>query len=338
MVSAVTAYVTFTVFSQMSVGALIAMVIADFLAKSKEDAKFFETGAWVCVPVAVIGLIGILSHEARPIQAMFTMINNVGSSLLSQEVLALTVFVILAVIYTAMWLLDPEYGSLKWFPVIPSIVGKLTVLRKPVGVLAALVGLAFPYVSAAAYLLPTLPSLNHPTTILFFYVTALLGGVTAVAAVLSLKYTMKKEGDEPLARMLWITMGLSLVMVIVLAVGLFANTGMLEAAAETEVAQVAQEETLRGMLSGEYATLYMARWVVGVGLALICAIALALPLTKKNMAMASMIVIVLFVFVLIGEIMGRAVFFGTNVPVGELLRDQLASMSALQTFYTGVGL
>ena len=328
--SAVTAYVIFTVFSQMSVGALIAMVIADFLAKGKDDFKFFETGAWVCVPVAVISLIGILSHEARPIQAMMTMTKNVSSSLLSQEVLVLTVFVILAVVYTAMWLLEPEYGSLKAFPVIPSLVGKLIVLRKPVGILAALVGLAFPFVSAAAYMMYTLPSLNHPTTVLFFYVTALLGGVTAVAAVLSLKYTMKKEGDEPLARMLWITMGLALVMVIVLAVGLFAHTGMLEVA-ETEYAQVAQHETLTSMLSGEYSTLYMARWVVGVGLALICAIALALPLTKKNMAMASMIAIVLFVFVLIGELMGRAVMFGTNVPMGEILPN-------IGAFYTGTGL
>jgi DMSO reductase anchor subunit len=328
--SAVTSYVIFTVFSQMSVGALIAMVIADFLAKSKEDAKFFETGAWVSVPVAVIGLIGILSHEARPIQAMFTMTRNVSSSLLSQEVLVLTIFVILAVIYTAMWLLEPEYGSLKWLPVIPSIVEKLMPLRKPVGILAALVGLAFPYISAAAYMVYTLPSLNHPTTILFFYVTALLGGVMAVAAILSLKYLMKKEGDEPLARMLWISMGIALVMVIVLAVGLWANTGMLETAA-TRYAEVAQIETLDSMLEGDYATLYMARWVIGVGLALICAIALALPLTKKNMAMASMIAIVLFIVVLIGEIMGRAVLFGTNVPLGTVLPN-------IEAFYSTIGL
>ncbi|MBN1761610.1 MAG: dimethyl sulfoxide reductase anchor subunit [Methanomicrobia archaeon] len=330
MSSAVTSYVIFTVFSQMSVGALIAMVIADFLAKGKDEAKFFETGAWVCVPVAVIGLIGILSHEARPIQAMMTMTKNVSSSLLSQEVLVLTVFVILAVIYTVMWLFEPEYGSLKWFPVIPSIVGKLMVLRKPVGVLAAIVGLVFPYISAAAYMVYTLPSLNHPTTILFFYVTALLGGVTAVAAVLSVKYAIKKEGDEPLARMLWITMGLSLVMIIVLAVGLFVHTGMLETA-ETEYALVAQEETLTSMLSGEYSSLYMARWIIGVGLAFICAIVLALPLTKKNMAMASMITIALFVVVLIGELMGRAVMFGTNVPMGHILPN-------IGTFYTGLGL
>ena len=328
--SAVTSYVIFTVFSQMSVGALIAMVIADFLAKGKEDAKFFETGAWVSVPVAVIGLIGILSHEARPMQAMFTMTRNVSSSLLSQEVLVLTIFVILAVIYTAMWLLAPEYGSLKWFPVIPSIVEKLMPLRKPVGILAALVGLVFPYISAAAYMIYTLPSLNHPTTILFFYVTALLGGILAVAAILSLKYLMKKEGDEPLARMLWIAMGLTLVMVIVLAVGLWANTGMLETAA-TRYAEAAQMKTLESMLEGDYATLYMARWVIGVGLALICTIALALPLTKKNMAMASMLVIVLFIVVLIGELMGRAVFFGTNVPLGTVLPN-------IEAFYSTIGL
>ncbi|RZN40154.1 MAG: hypothetical protein EFT35_03210, partial [Methanophagales archaeon ANME-1-THS] len=143
MSSAVTSYTIFTVFSQMSVGALIAMVIADFLAKGKEDATFFETGAWVSVPVAVIALIGILSHEARPMQAMMTMSTNLATSWLSREVLALTIFVILAVIYTIMWLLHPEYGSLKWFPIFPAIVAKFMPLRKPVGVLAAVIGLVF---------------------------------------------------------------------------------------------------------------------------------------------------------------------------------------------------
>jgi DMSO reductase anchor subunit len=330
MSSAVTSYVIFTVFSQMSVGALIAMMIADFLAKSKEDAKFFETGAWVSVPVAVIGLIGILSHEARPVQAMMTMTKHVGTSMLSNEVLALTVFVILAVIYTIMWVLEPEYGSLKWFPLFPAIVGKFEALRKPLGVLSTIVGLGFLYVSAKAYMMYTLPSFNNPTTIFFFYVTALLGGVTAVAAVLSLKYVVKKQGDEPLARMLWVAMGVAVVMVIVLIIALMAQTSMLKAA-ETEYALAAQHETLKGMLEGEYATFYMVRWVVGVGLALVCALALALPLKKKSMATAAAITVVLFIFVLIGEILGRAVLFGTNVPLGHVLPN-------VGAFYTAVGL
>jgi DMSO reductase anchor subunit len=319
-----TSYVIFTVFSQMSVGALIAMVIADFLAKSKEDAQFFETGAWVSVPVAVIALIGILSHEARPIQAMMTMINHLATSWLSREVLALTIFVILAVVYMIMWILHPDYGSLKWFPIFPAIVGKFMSLRKLVGVLGAVVGLGFLVVSAKSYMMYTLPSLNQITTPLFFFVTALLAGVTAVAAVLSLKYMMKKAGDEPLARMLWITMGIALVMLIVLIVGLLANTSMLKIA-ETAYAKVAQDETLEMMLVGEYATFYMARWVIGVGLALIFTLALALPLKKKNMATASALAVLLFIVVLIGEILGRTVFFGTNVPLGHVI-------------YTGLGL
>jgi DMSO reductase anchor subunit len=330
MSSAVTSYVIFTVFSQMSVGALIAMVIADFLTKSKEDAKFFETGAWVSVPVAVIALIGILSHEARPMLAMMTMNTNLATSWLSREVLALTIFVILAVIYTIMWLFEPEYGSLKWFPIIPSIVGKLISLRKIVGVLAAVIGLGFLVVSARAYMMYTLPSLNQITTPLFFIVTAFLAGLTAVAAVLSLKYMVKKAGDEPLARMLWITMGIALVMLIVLIVALLANTSMLKVA-ETEYAKVAQDETLEMMLVGEYATFYMARWVIGVGLALIFTLALALPLKKKNMATASALAVLLFIVVLIGEILGRTVFFGTNVPLGHVMPN-------IEAFYTAIGL
>jgi len=332
MSSAVTSYMVFTVFSQMSVGALIAMVIADFLAKSKEDAKFFETGAWVSVPVAVIALIGILSHEARPMLAMMTMNTNLATSWLSREVLALTIFVILAVIYTIMWVLHPDYGSLKWFPVIPSIVAKFTSLRKPVGVLGAVIGLAFLGVSAKAYMMYSLPSLNLPTTPLFFFVTALLAGVTAVAAVLSLKYLMKKAGDEPLARMLWIVMGVALVMLIVLIAGLLLQTNFLAPEnAPTRYAAVAFEETLAGMKTGDYATFYMARWVLGVVLALICTIALALPLKKKNMATASALAVLLFIVVLIGELMGRAVLFGTNVPLGHVMPN-------IEAFYTGLGL
>jgi DMSO reductase anchor subunit len=334
MSSAVTSYMIFTVFSQLSVGALIAMVVADFLAKDKDQAQFFETGAWVSVPVAVIGLIGILSHEARPIQAMMTMTENSilfgGTSMLSNEVLTLTVFVILAVIYTIMWVLHPDYGSLKAFPIFPAIVGKLSVLRKPLGVLSALVGLVFLYVSAAAYMMYQLPSLNILTTPMFFYVTALLGGFTAVAAVLSLKYLVKKTNEESLARMLWITMVVALVMLIVLIAALVMQQSMLTVA-ESEYAMVAQHETLDLMRTGEYATINMARWAIGVGLALILTIVLAFPLKKENMAAAAGIAVVLFIVVLIGELMGRAVLFGTNVPVGHVLPN-------IETFYTSIGL
>jgi DMSO reductase anchor subunit len=313
-----TAYVVFTVFSQMAVGALIAMVIADFLAKGKADAKFFETGAWVCVPVAVIGLIAMLSHEARPFLAMQTMNANLATSWLSRESLVLTVFVVLAVIYTVLWLFEPEYGSLRVIPVIPKIVGFFMPLRKAVGIISAIVGIAFLGVSAKAYMMIGLPALNQSTTPLFFLVTTLLVGVTAVAAVLSLKYMTKKEAEEPFARYLWATWGIALVMVIVLLCTLFANIAMLQVA-ETKAASVAQLETLTNMLHGDYTTLFWSRVIIGVVLTLICLVALILPLKKKDISKASVLTFAVFLCALIGELLGRAVFFGVNVPLGEVM-------------------
>ncbi|MBA7527973.1 hypothetical protein ES705_20155 [subsurface metagenome] len=312
------AYIVFTVFSQMAVGALIAMVIADFLAKDKAALKFFETGAWVSVPVAVIGLIAVLSHEARPIQAMMTMNSNLATSWLSRESLALTVFVVLAVIYTVLWLFEPEYGSLRRIPLIPKIAKPFIPLRKVVGVISAIVGVAFLSVTAKTYMMVGLPAMNQITTPLFFLVTALLVGVTAVAAVLSLKYMIKKETVEPLARYLWATWGIALVLVIVLVFVLFANISMLQIA-ETKAAGMAQLETLKNMLHGDYTTLFWARVVIGVVLTLVCLAVLILPLKKKDISKASVLTCAVFVCALIGEILGRIVFFGANVPLSEVM-------------------
>ncbi|MCK4475540.1 MAG: dimethyl sulfoxide reductase anchor subunit [Methanophagales archaeon] len=313
-----TAYVVFTVFSQMAVGALIAMVIADFLAKGKEDLRFFETGAWVCVPIAIIGLIAMLSHEARPFLAMKTMNANLATSWLSRESLVLTIFVILAVIYTVLWLFEPEYGSLKGIPLIPKIAKPFIPLRKAVGIISAIVGIAFLGVSAKAYMMLGLPAMDQATTPLFFFVTTLLVGVTAVAAVLSLKYMLKKETVEPFARYLWATWGIALVMVIVLLFTLFANISVLQTA-ETEGATLAQAKTLENMLHGDYTALFWSRVVIGVILTLVCLTALVLPLKKKDISKASALTFAVFVCALIGELLGRAVFFGANVPLGEVM-------------------
>ncbi len=50
-----------------------------------------------------------------------------------------------------------------------------------------------------------------------------------------------------------------------------------------------------------------------------CLAVLVLPLTKKDISKASVLTFTLFLCVLIGEILGRAVFFGANVPLGEVM-------------------
>ena len=314
-----TAYVVFTVFSQMAVGALIAMVIADFLAKGKADAKFFETGAWVCVPVAVIGLIAMLSHEARPFLAMRTMNANVATSWLSRESLVLTVFVVLAVIYTVLWLFEPEYGSLRVIPVIPKIVGFFMPLRKAVGIISAIVGIAFLGVSAKAYMMIGLPAMNHITTLLFFIVTALLTGTMLVTAFLSIKYMMAPaKYAEPLSSYLGVVWKVVLGSVIAGIIILAGYLQILKGPAVSHGAELAQGMTLANILSGEMTTFFWLYLIIGFILSVILVAAVA-ALRKKDVSKAAVLSILLFASVLIGEILGRIVFFGANVPLGEVM-------------------
>jgi len=314
-----TAYVVFTVFSQMAVGALIAMVIADFLAKGKADAKFFESGAWVCVPVAVIGLIAMLSHEARPFLAMQTMNANLATSWLSRESLVLTVFVVLAVIYTVLWLFEPEYGSLRVIPVIPKIVGFFMPLRKAVGIISAIVGIAFLGVSAKAYMMIGLPAMNHITTLLFFIVTALLTGTMLVTAFLSIKYMMAPaKYAEPLSSYLGVVWKVVLGSVIAGIIILAGYLQILKGPAVSHGAELAQGMTLASILSGEMTTFFWLYLVIGFILSVILVAAVA-TLRKKDVSKAAVLSILLFASVLIGEILGRIVFFGASVPLGEVM-------------------
>ncbi len=323
-----TAYVVFTVFSQMAVGALIAMVIADFLGK---DKKFFETASWVIVPAVIISLVAILSHEARPLLAMMTMSANVGSSWLSRESLMLTVFAILAVIYTCLWIFEPEYGSFKRIckPVhglIAKIAKPFVPFRKPLGIIFALVGIAFLFISARAYMLLGLPAMNHITTPLFFIVTALLTGTMLVAAVLSIKYMMApKEYAEPLGAYLGVAWKVVLGSVIAGIIVLAGYLRILKGAAASYGAELAQGMTLTNILSGEMTTVFWLYVAIGFILTVILVAAVAAFL-KKDVSKAAVLSIVLFASVLVGELMGRLVLFGANVPLGEVMPYVLSSI------------
>lgn len=305
----------------MAVGALIAMVIADFLEK---DKKFFETASWVIVPAVIISLAAILSHEARPLPAMMTMSTNIGSSWLSRESLMLTIFAILAVIYTCLWIFEPEYGSFKRISsslhgLIAKIAKPFVPFRKPLGIIFALVGIAFLFISARAYMLLGLPAMNHITTPLFFIVTALLTGTMLVAAFLSIKYLMApKEYAEPLGAYLGVAWKVVLGSVIAGIIVLAGYLRILKGAAASYGAELAQGMTRANILSGEMTTIFWLYIAIGFILTVILVAAVAAFL-KKDVSKAAVLSIILFASVLVGELMGRLVLFGANVPLGEVM-------------------
>jgi DMSO reductase anchor subunit len=327
-----TAYVVFTVFSQMAVGALIAMVIADFIGKEK---KFFETASWVIVPAVIISLVAILSHEARPLLAMMTMSANLGSSWLSRESFTLTIFAILAVIYTCLWIFEPEYGSFKRISetlhgLIARIAKPFVPFRKPIGIIVALFGIAFLVISAKAYMMLGLPAMNHYTTPLFFIVTALLTGTMLVAAVLSIKYLMApKEYAEPLSSYLGVAWKVVLGSVIAGIIILAGYLQILKGPAVSHGAGIAQKMTLMNILSGEMTTVFWLYVAIGFIVTVILVAAVAAFL-KKDVSKAAVLSILLFATVLIGELLGRIVLFGANVPLGEVI-------PGIEVFYSAIG-
>ncbi len=163
----------------MAVGALIAMVIADYSGKDDKRAlKFLENGAYIIIPAVIFGLIGILAHEARPLQGIRTF-SHVEVSRTSNEMALLSLFTVLAIIYTGLWVFDPEYGSLrkiseKW------IKAPLRPARFGLGVVTATIGVVFVLAQSKAYMLFAQPALDQITTFVL-PITTLLLGITTVA-------------------------------------------------------------------------------------------------------------------------------------------------------------
>jgi len=321
-------HVLFTVFTQISVGALLSMLIADFLAKEDKELNFIETGAWVSPVALAIGGIAMLSHEARPMLAATSITKNFPTSPLSLEAGIMTGFGILMALYFLLWILHPDYGTpgIRRIPGLNALAKWLTPLRKPVGIIGVAVGLIFVQASAAVYMIPGLPGTSLITTPIFFYVTTLLAGVTAVAAVLSVKYMIKKESEELLTRLLWVSWGISLIMMIVLILAIPANISSLKAPAETVAASMARAKTLEEIIAGEWTSLFWARLMVGVILPIICLAVLPFALRKKEITKASGITVLLFVLLLIGEISGRMVLLASSVPLGEVAPYVLSYM------------
>ncbi len=80
---------------------------------------------------------------------------------------------------------------------------------------------------------------------------------------------------------------------------------------------MAQLKTLDNMLYGDYAVIFWLRVIIGVLLALFFLAGLVWSLKKNDIAKASMFT--RCICVIIGEILGRIVFFGANVPLREVI-------------------
>ncbi len=309
-------YTVFTVLSQMAVGALIALVLADFLAKDEKAERFYETASYIIVPAVAIAAIAILLSILPNITISYLIISK-PETWVARETLMMSLFGVWGLIYTILWVLHPKYGSLRGkVSLVDKIVDKLVGdsikdIRKAVGLISIVVGMLFVTTSGMTYALVGLPVLNHFTTPLFFIMTALLVGPAAVAAVVSLKYKRgcadveSNKYAETLSTYLGIMWKYLLVAIIVLIALIAVHLQFLQSPGMGPGGRTVVEN----MLAGEYAAPFLMRMIIGIAVTLILLIGVMLSLKAENVSRAATLTLGIFASVMIGEVLGRVLFY-----------------------------
>jgi anaerobic dimethyl sulfoxide reductase subunit C (anchor subunit) len=159
--------VVFTILAQMSVGAFVVNGVFHVLAGRKNGQakidKLSDPALYAIGPVMVVALCVSLAHLGDPLHALYTC-ENFGRSWLSREIVFGVAFAAGAIVFSV------SHGR-KWFtPMLLQALAGLT----------ALFGLAFIFSQGMIYVIPTIPGWDSWATPVSFFVTTFLLGSLAV--------------------------------------------------------------------------------------------------------------------------------------------------------------
>ncbi|MDO5721620.1 MAG: dimethyl sulfoxide reductase anchor subunit [Actinomycetaceae bacterium] len=158
----------FTILGQMAVGAFLTLGFINVLGRRRFNDETVDRVAdpalYAIGPVMVAALLASIFHLGNPLNAP-NALRHVATSWLSREIVSGASFAAFGFAFAALlWL--------RWFS---------TTLRTALAVLTAVVGVAFIWVMASVYMLPTVPAWNHWTTPAQFYLSAVIMGTMAIA-------------------------------------------------------------------------------------------------------------------------------------------------------------
>ncbi len=298
------ALVAFTLLSQMGVGVFLVVWLVHLLARrqaNEAEVRKLCSGALVGAgPIIVIGLLASTLHLGSPLNAWLAL-SNFATSWLSREIFfTLAFFVMWCVCAYLEWRgLGTEAGRRVWAG------------------LTALAGLLLVFSTSMAYYLPTRPAWASPSTpILFFSSMLVLGGLAAavIFAVYYLRAGKESETQTALVKLALSTAAVVTMVVIVIQVlALLIQAGYL--AGGTAEAQAAG-----ALLFGTNAVWFWLRVLIGIvaGFVAVALIWRALASAKGVPAVVTNLVFLAFVLVVIGEILGRMLFYLAVVPVSPV--------------------
>ena len=296
--------IAFTILVQMSVGAFVVLSVVKFFAarKAGQEAadKMADRSLVAIIVVLGLGLLASLFHLGSPLKA-YTAVSNFGSSWLSREILFGVIFAALGFLYTLMQLL--KWGS--------------SGLRTILAWLTALVGLVLVYSMASVYMLPTQPAWNSIATPISFFTTTLLLGALAMGVAYVVNYAYHKKTDPACAdeqctllrdTLRWI----AIVSIFLLGVEFVVIPTYLLSLAVGSPQAVASA----GLIAGPLGLTFFFRLVLAFIGAGVFGLFLFRSTQKEGQdkAMSNM-VIAAFLFVLVAEVLGRFLFYSSQVAI-----------------------
>ena len=270
----------FTVFGQCVVGGFIVLALAlmkgDLRPESQQRVIACMFGLWVLMG---IGFIASMLHLGSPMRA-FNSLNRVGASSLSNEIASGAIFF--------------AVGGLGWL--LAALKKLPSGLRALWLIVTMVLGVVFVWMMVRVYnTIDTVPTWYSVWTPMSFFLTMFIGGPLLGYLLLRI------AGVDGWAMRL-------LPAISVLALVVSAIMSVMQGA---ELATIHSSIQQASALVPDYGSL-MAWRLVALALALICWIAPQLKGYQPALPMLS----VAFILLLVGELIGRGVFYGLHMTVG----------------------
>jgi anaerobic dimethyl sulfoxide reductase subunit C (anchor subunit) len=299
------ALIIFTIIGQMSVGAFVVLGIAHFLAARKcgvdEADKLSDRALLAIGPVLVLGIVASLFHLGNPLNAPRA-ITNLGSSPLSWEILLGTAFAIIGGVFAIMqW---RKFGT--------------AVLRNVVALLAAVIGVLFVYAMSRVYMLPSVPAWNTPATPVTFFTTTFLLGALAIGAAFVANYTFlrRRNGGEDSVQLMLMRDALrwiALASVVMLGIHFIVIPLYLAYLANGPAAAIASASLLAGK-DGVLLGIWLVFIFLGAGVFSLFVYQNASSVGQVRVM--STLAYLAFILVLVGEVVGRYLFYASFYRIG----------------------
>jgi len=295
----------YTILMQLSVGTLLMLWIArGVYLRRFSDA---EINRIVKFPITIIfltvcmAMVGSHFHLSQPLHS-YLAVMNFRTSWLSREI-AFTVlfFLTTASLLTLHWLSD-----------------RRTKLKTILGCFGILFGFALVFCMSHIYLLPTQSAWNSPFTILSFYLTMLLLGCIALPAILLIDFSFSnvlalEQYDQQymlIRRVLIWSAGAGIIAWIVVVALNFYQLSLLRSGDQWA-------QTSFDLLTNLYRPLLFMRLVLPL-LGIIILVVSVFNVVWRNRTIRELMIpiYVSCICVLVGEILGRFLFYATHIRIG----------------------